>query len=139
MTEPSLAFQKALRARLVATPAVAALVAADRIFDGSARPESFPCIIIGDGQTVLEGHCPGWRNVTVYTDLHIWALEGGLAAVKAIAGEAWLAIGRTLDVPGYLLSDGVHVTGARYLRDPSDKHGHAVLSVQAFMGGEFGE
>ncbi len=138
-TEPSLAFQQAIRERLVTTPAVLALVSADRIIDGAARPENFPCIIIGDGQTVLEGHYPGWRNVTVYCDLHIWALEAGLAAVKTIGNEVWTAIGQTLDVPGYLLTDGVHTTGARYLRDPTEKHGHAILSVKALMGGEFGE
>lgn len=138
--EPSLALQTALRARLVDTPAVLALVPADHIRDGLTRPDKFPTIIVGDGQTVLEGYYPGRRNVTVHLDVHVWALESGLAAVKEIGNEVWTAIAdEPLDVPGYLLSDGVHVTVARYLRDPSEQHGHAVLSIEAFMSGEWGE
>jgi hypothetical protein len=135
MTEPSLALQTALRARLIASPAVTALVPAEHIFDGATRPEAFPSIIIGDGQVVLEGdQHPAWRNVTVYCDLHVWALEAGLATVKAIAGAVWDAIGTSLDVPGFLLSDGVHVTGIRFVRDPDGKAGHAVVSVEALIG-----
>lgn len=137
-TEPSLALQTAIRGRLIASPAVLALVPADHIRDGSTRPEKFPTVIIGDGQTVLEGYYPGRRNVTVYLDLHVWALEDGLAAVKGIAHAVSEALATALDVPGYQLSDGLHNTGTRYMRDPSEKHGHAVLSLSAFMSGAFG-
>jgi len=134
VTEPSLALQTAIRARLINTPAVMALVDADRIIDGPARPETFPTIIIGEGQTVLEGHAGIVRNVRVYTDLHIWTVEAGLAVAKAIGGAVWQALGRALDVPGFTLTDGIHVTGLRSFRDPSGKHGHAVLTVEAIMG-----
>lgn len=135
MTDPSLALQSAIRERLVNTPAVLALVPADHIFDGATRPEAFPSIIIGDGQTVLEGdQFASWRNVTVFADIHVWATEAGLEAVKTIAGAVWGAIGTILAVPGFTLSDGVHITGARYLRDPAGKQGHAVVSLSAFMG-----
>ena len=135
MTDPSLALQKAIRARLIGSSSVTDLVPADHVFDGATRPEAFPSIIIGDGQTVLEGdHYRAWRNTTVYADIHIWALESGLELVKAIAGAVWNAIGTSLDVPGFLLTDGVHVTGARYMRDPSQKQGHAIVSLSALMG-----
>ncbi len=138
-TDPSLALQAAIRERLIGTPAVLDLVPAAHIRDGGTRPDKFPTIILGDGQTVLGGYYPGRRNVTVYLDLHVWAIEDGLAAVKAIAHAISEALVAPLTVPGYLLSDGVHVTATRYMRDPSEKHGHGVLSVEAFMSGEFGE
>lgn len=140
-TEPSLALQQAIRERLIASPAVLALVAADHIRDGSTRPEKFPCIIIGDGQTVLQGYYRGWRNITVNLSIHVWALEDGLAAVKAIghAISNALAPSRPLDVPGYQLTNGIDVESAIYMRDPSELHGHAVLNLSAFMGGSFGE
>jgi len=137
--EPGLALQQAIRARLVATPAVVELVPAEHIRDGSTRPDRFPTVIVGDGQTVLEGYYTGWRNVTVYLDVHVWAIEAGLETVKGIAHAVSHAIGRSIEVPDYLLTDGVHVTQARYMRDPSKEHGHAVLSIEAVMGGEFAE
>jgi hypothetical protein len=132
--EPSLALQKAIRARLIDTPAVADIVPADNIIDGTARPENFPCVIIGDGQTVLEG-ATGWhRSIRVYSDIHVWAKGSGLEAVKMSAGTVWAAISDRLIVPGFLIADGVKVTGTRYLRDPSGDVGHAIVSVEAVMG-----
>src|SRR5690606_20915740 len=52
MMEPSLALQKAIRARLIGTPAVTALVPAANMLDKNSRPEVFPSIIIGEAQTV---------------------------------------------------------------------------------------
>lgn len=136
MIEPSLALQQAIRERLVGAASVLALVAADNIRDGATRPELFPSIIVGDGQTVLEGdHYNGWLNVTVHHDIHIWTFEDGLSGAKAIAGTVWRALMPKLTVPGWRLTDGHHVEGVRYLRDPSQSRGHAILSVSAFMSG----
>jgi len=134
MTEPSLALQTAIRARLLATPAVTALVPANHIRDGAVRPEQFPCVLIGDGQTILKGHYNAYRNVEVRIDIHIWALESGLAVVKEIAGTVWNALGQSIEVPGFDLTDGIHVERSIYMRDPNGKNGHGVLSVRAFMG-----
>jgi len=134
MTEPSLTLQAAIRSRLLRSPEVMNLVAADQVRDGSGRPENFPCIIIGDGQTVLAGHAGTYRTVEVFADLHIWTLEAGLEGAKAMGGAVWNALGRELDVAGYDLHDGIHVEAARYVRDPSAEHGHAIISVRAFMG-----
>ncbi len=134
MTEPSLALQKAIRARLLDTPDVLALVPDAHIRDGAARPEQFPAIIIGDGQTILEGHYPSYCNVTVHADLHFWVVEDGLEAAKTIADATWRALDRSLDVPGFDLTDGIRVEATRYMRDPSGQHGHAVMSVRALMG-----
>lgn len=137
--EPSLALQSAIRARLISTADVTAMVAPLRIRDGGARPEDFPTILVGDGQIVMEGdHYPGGiLNVTIHLDLHVWTFEAGLEHAKTITGEVWKALKAPLDVPGWTLSDGHHIEGARYLRDPSEQHGHAIISVCAFMSGVF--
>jgi len=134
--EPSLALGNAIYLRLAGSTAVLDLVEAWNIRDGATRPDNFPSIIIGDGQTVLEGDSyPGWLNVTVHHEIHIWTFEDGLAGAKAIVAAVWQALMPALDVPGWRLTDGHHINGARYLRDPSNEHGHAVLSLSAFMSG----
>ena len=115
-----------------------ALVDASSIRDGATRPNLFPSIIVGDGQTVLEGdQYAGWLNVIAYLDLHIWTDSDGLASAKAIAGTVWAALMPTLNVPGWQLSDGHHVSGVRSLRDPAPEIGHAVVSLSAFMSGSW--
>jgi hypothetical protein len=136
MIEPSLALGNAIYQRLAGSMPVLELVDPFNIRDGATRPDNFPSIIIGDGQTVLEGdQYPGCLNVTVHLDIHIWTFEEGLAGAKAIVGTVWPALMPRLVVPGWRLSDGHHITGVRYLRDPSEQHGHAVISLSAFMSG----
>lgn len=136
MTEPSLALQTALRARLIASPAAVELVPAAHIVDGPARPEAFPAIILGGGQTVVEGdHHPAWRLVTAYSDLHAWTAESGLAGAKTIAGVVWSVLDTAaLDIDGFEIADKLHIESVRYLRDPNAEIGHAVISVSALMG-----
>lgn len=136
MIEPSLALGNAIYERLSGSLLVLELVDSFNIRDGATRPDDFPSIIIGDGQTVLEGdQYVGWLNVTVHTDIHIWTFEQGLAGAKAIVGAVWPALMPELVVPGWRLTDGHHVNGVRYLRDPSNEHGHAVINLSAFMSG----
>lgn len=132
MIEASLTVQTAIRSRLIAAPAVTALVPAASIFDHSTRPEHFPCIIIGDGQTVLEAVTYSRSHVRVFADVHIWTREAGLEAVKTITGHAQRALA------GKPTIDGVHVvdwrvTGARFLRDPGGEYGHAILSLETLI------
>jgi hypothetical protein len=133
MTEPSLALQIAVRDRLINVPSLTALVPAERIFDRSTRPTDFPCIIIGDGQTVLEGFCYSVRTVRVFLDLHIWANETGTENAKTIAGLAFDALAEEPIVPGFMVNL-FRATGIRTMRDPSGEHSHAVLSVEAMLG-----
>ena len=44
--DPSLALQKTIRQRLIASADVLALVPADNILDTNGRPERTPCILI---------------------------------------------------------------------------------------------
>ncbi|MHA6692040.1 DUF3168 domain-containing protein [Devosia sp. A449] len=132
MTEPSLALQIAIRAALVASPAVLDLVPADHIVDHSARPENFPAIIVGDGQTVREDLTYARRHVRVVADLHVWTVEGGLAFVKEVAGTIEAALRTKPALTSHHLVD-FRLTGTRYLRDPAGEHGHAIVAVEALL------
>jgi hypothetical protein len=138
VTEPSLALQTAIRARLLDTPAVTELVEPAQIIEGPARPNHFPSVIFGGGQTSLAGRAGTWRHVWVYLDLHVWTLEGGTEGARAIANEIDRALVAPLDVPDFQLIDGnLSVTGARFLRDPDEQHGHGIVSVAALLGEAF--
>jgi len=138
MSEPTLALQTAIRSRLISTPAVTTLVPASRIIEGPTRPERFPSIIFGSGQTVFAGRAYSWRHVWAYLDIHIWTLEGGTEAARRIANEIDRALVPPLTVPGFeLLGGNFNVTAARFFRDPDALHGHGVMSVQALLGEYF--
>ena len=127
MSEPSLAAQVAIRAALVASAAVVSLVPASAILDRNARPEITPCIIIGDGYTADDsGDCiDAWE---VYSDVHIWTREAGLAQCKTIAGAVQRALRRLEDErEGYALS--IVEQDCRFFRDPDGEHAHAVVSL----------
>jgi hypothetical protein len=132
MIEPSLAVQIAIRSALIASPAVTGLVPATSIFDRRTRPELFPCIIIGDGQTALEPITLARSHVRVFADLHIWTKEGGLETVKTIAGNASAALRAKPSIDGFHVVDW-KVTGTRFLRDPADEYGHAITSIEALV------
>lgn len=135
MTEASLALQAAIRARLVATQAVTALVPANSIHEGRPRPEEFPAVQIGDGQTVLEAVTYARRHVRVYADLHVWCAEEGVSDGKAIAGAIRDAImSSPLTVTDWRVVDHT-VTAARFMRDTAGLYSHCVVSVEALMEG----
>ena len=133
MTEPTLALQTAIRAALVASPAVTALVPADHIRAGSSRPEDLPAIMMANATTVMQGRASSGQYVaSVFLDLHVWALEDGLDRAKAIGA----AVARVLmDWPatdGFALDDFKH-TRTVWPRDPNPDFGHGVLSVEAVI------
>lgn len=134
MSEPSLALQKAMRQRLAATSAVTALVPASAIMDRNARPEVFPCILIGEGQTGAPEGVSRHRH-EVYADLHLWKAEAGLVGVKTIAGAVRAALA---DMPRLIdqhrIAD-LYVQQTRFLRDPDGVHSHGVLTVAAVLVG----
>jgi hypothetical protein len=133
MTEASLALQSAVRARLVAAPSVLGLVPADQIFDRSTRPEVFPCVILGDGHTVHEGTTYSRRTVRVFADVHVWQHGDALADVKGLSGAVEAALrGGSFPMDDFRCVD-LAVTGTRFMRDPGNKHVHAVVSVEALL------
>lgn len=143
-TEPTLALQTAIRARLVASAAVTELVHADAIFDRHARPEIGPavndaqwqlppsCIVIGEGHAVYADRYRTFYDRAV-ADLHIWREEPGLIGSKVIADAIRDALpcGPWL-MPGFH-APYVAITGARFMRDPNKRHSHGVVTVEALL------
>lgn len=128
-----LAVQKAVRACLVATSAVTALVPASSILDTNQRPAPMPSIIIGESQA-MEGDRLDRRDQRVVMDLHVWKREPGLAGVKAIAGaiRAALHAGRLPQIEGVHFTD-CRVSTMRFLRDPDGETAHGVVTVEALV------
>ncbi|WP_197426494.1 MULTISPECIES: DUF3168 domain-containing protein [Hyphomicrobiales] len=128
MTEPSLAAQRYVVARLKTTSAVTDLVPGANIFDRNSRPEVFPCIIVGEGQTIDESDGECFVGAEVFLDLDVWTRGNSLAPTKAIAGAVQRAL-RNVEAT----QDGVALAfegqDTRFLRDPSGDHGHAIISL----------
>ena len=132
MSEPSLDLQKAIRARLAASSAVTSLVPATAIMDRNWRPEVFPCILIGEGQTLAPEGLARSRFV-VYADLHLWQSDPSLSSVKTIASAVRDALAdgpRALD--GFYVAD-LFVHGSRFMRDPDGVHSHGVMTLSATL------
>ncbi|WP_041544697.1 MULTISPECIES: DUF3168 domain-containing protein [Chelativorans] len=128
--EPSYTLTVAIHARLVASSAVTSLVPATSIGDHNGLPTTFPCVIIGEGQTLPDDGISRNRH-EVFADLHIWQTELGLTGAKNIAGAIRAALS-----DGPLTATGLHVVGlqiasTRFLRDPDGKHSHGVMSIRA--------
>lgn len=137
MSDPSLALQKALRARLVAAAGVTALVPVDHIVDRQQLPPLDPSIVLGEDQEVD----PEFQNlkrsmVRVFSTLHIWKREPSLVGVKRIAGAVRRAVEQTyrlnLDDPDFHCGD-CHVESVRFLRDPDGETSHAVITLDSLI------
>ncbi|MFO1104599.1 MAG: DUF3168 domain-containing protein [Amaricoccus sp.] len=129
----ALALQIALRARLVGTPAVVALVPAACIIDRGDRPAAPACIVLGEAQEIEDGGMTR-RRVRVHHTLHVWRRETSLEGVTAIAGQVRAAVhAAPLDLPDQFACLGAWVSSVRTLRDPSGTMGHAVVTVEAIV------
>jgi len=128
--EASHALQKAVRLRLAGSSVVTSLVSANSIVDKNARPEVFPCIIMGEGQAVISDGL-GRNRTHVYADLHLWATEPGLAQCKTIADAIRNALEDTIwNVDNHALVD-LYIASSRFLRDPDGIHSHGIVTLQA--------
>jgi hypothetical protein len=133
MIEPTLALRTAIRSKLIANPAVTALVDPANIRSGSTRPGDTPCIVMANGTTTLHGHdYTSQRAAWVYLDLHIWTHDQGADAAHAIAFAVQGALDKRLQVAcGYC--DSFKITRTVFPRDPDPAFGHGVLSVEALV------
>ncbi|WP_256807151.1 DUF3168 domain-containing protein [Bradyrhizobium sp. Bra64] len=130
-SDPSLALQKAIRLRLIATPELMTLIQADHVMDANGRPEIMPAVYIGEGQTVFRR----W-DATTYATLHVWFQEPGLAQCKEAVSAIVTALRIDAQADGVLPIDGFTVhdmqaTQTRYLRDPHGSYSHGIVSVAA--------
>lgn len=127
--------QKAIRARLVATSAVTALVPAANIVDTKGIPAAFPSILLGDDQAVQRNATIGLPSslgrylVDIYTNVHIWTRGGGLILTKEVAAAVQRALFVELAIEGYGPTE-LDMTTIRFLRDPDGISGHGILSFR---------
>lgn len=126
-----LAVQVAIRARLLATAEVIALVPASAILDVNRRPAPTPSIILGESQSVDEGESIARTRERVFHTIHVWKREPSLEGVKVICGAVRRAIrlGRLDLGPGYHAVD-VKVSSVRQMRDPDGETSHGVVVVE---------
>lgn len=129
-----LAIQKAIRARLVATSAVTALVPTASILDRNHRPAPSPSIILGETQVVDEGTSLGRKHSRVFHTIHVWKREPSLQGVKDISGQIRAAIhsGRLSLDSGFHCAD-VKVASIRAIRDPDGETSHGVVTLEVLV------
>lgn len=132
MPEPSLALQKALRARLVASSDLTALVPAENVIDATNRPLRFPCIKLGEGVSAFAAPYVRYHD-KASLDVHVYVQEEGLMISKEIVGAIVKAIRGTFPNSAEYRFFSVIPTGSRFMRDPSGQHSHAVLSIEALL------
>lgn len=129
MTEPSLALQAAIRARLVGASAITSVIPATAIVDRNATPALDHSIVIGEAITGPDDGLARHRHMIV-ADVHVWRKEPGLAGSKQVAGAIRDALNDgPLTVTGFHVAD-LRIASSRFLRDPGGVHSHAVLSLE---------
>jgi len=126
VSEPSLSAQRLAVTAMRARTELTALCPADNIMDRSARPEVFPCILIGEGQTV-DDSATCVVAAEVFLTIHVWTKENTMTACKSIAGEVQRAL-RDLSGTQEGWACDFTFNDAVYLRDPSGEHSHGVLT-----------
>lgn len=126
MSEASLAAQRLAVTKMRAHAPLQVLVPDANIMDRNTRPEVFPCILVGEGQTVDES-ATCVVAAEVFLTLHIWTKENVMTACKSISGEVQRALRNAEGVQdGWALD--FNFDDAIYLRDPSGEHSHAVVT-----------
>ncbi|MEI4234994.1 DUF3168 domain-containing protein [Roseovarius sp. D22-M7] len=135
MIDPSLEFQTAIRAALIADPAVIALVPADHIRAGSTRPDKLPTVIMASPQLINLGRASGGQYMTrVYLDLHVWAIEDGADMARQIGAAVSVALWDAphTDTVGI---DAYERPGFAYMRDPDPERAycHGVGTVEGVI------
>ncbi len=124
----------ALRARLIASPAVCALVPASAILDINQRPAPSPSIILGESQAVDEGDSILRTRLRIYHTAHVWKREASLEGVKRICGaiRSAVLVGRLDLGAGFHCAD-LRVSSMRQLRDGDGETSHGVVMIEALV------
>ena len=135
MIEPTIALQRAIGDTLAADPAVTALVDPVNIRGGTMRPDRFPSILMGNGQTEFLGHASGSQYIArVFLTLHVWALEDGADTAKAIGFAVMNALKHAPAADGFAIDDFA-LPSVAWMRDPdpAQSYCHGVMTVEAVM------
>lgn len=133
MTEPSLAFQKAVAARLKGDAGVTAVVPADNIFDRSGLPLISPCIVIGEDETRREPISYSDDTFAIATTLHLWAKASNMVLAKRMGGVVQMAMrGRFWTLDGHR-EIYTRLSICRFMRDPGGEWTHGVLTYETLL------
>lgn len=125
-----LAVQKAIRARLVASPAVTGLVPASSILDRNATPAPRPGIVIGDVQVIDEGTSIARTRERIFHTVHVWKTEPSREGVKEIMAAIRTAIrSARLELAAPYHCADWRVRSMRALSDPDGETSHGVMVV----------
>lgn len=129
MSDPSLALQGAVVARLKADTMVAALIG-PRVYDEVPASAIFPYIVVGDGQVVGDDDdCADVSEVTF--QVHAWTRppDAGWPKSKSIAAAVRTAMKSPLTLPGFdvLLCEFAQI---QFLRDPDGLTRHAMVEFR---------
>lgn len=125
---PALSLQQAMRAALIADAAMTALVPAANIYDRHARPEVFPCVILGEAMEVADDMTLAREHFRLYPTVHVWTREPSLIAVKAISYQ----IRKTLIAAAHAWPFiDFRYESTRFLRDPDGVTSHGVVTFEA--------
>lgn len=123
------AVHRAIRARLVATPAVVAAVPAVQIIDAQTRPEAAATIQIGVGMTMRENLTLSRNHARVVAQLEIWTSSGGTSAARNIAGVVHDALRAPLTLADGFRTLDQQIERVTFSRDPASERGHATIYV----------
>ncbi len=135
MIEPTLALQAAIGNLLATTPAVTGHVDPANIRGGPMRPDDFPSILMGNGQTIFLGNASGSQYVArVFLTIHIWAVEDGADTARAIGFAVMNALKQAPEAEGFAI-DEFGLPSISWMRDPNpaQSYTHGVMTVEAVM------
>lgn len=125
MSEASLAAQRVAVTRMRACDALVALVSPENVMDRNERPERFPCVLVGEAQTVGDdADCI--ESSEVFLTLHVWTRENGFVACKSIAGEIRRALRGVSEIQDGFACD-FQFDNTTFLRDPGGELSHGVV------------
>lgn len=126
MSEASLAAQRLAVTTMRAHAPLTALVPSANIFDRNERPEVFPCVVVGEAQTVGDDiDCADLSDV--FLTIHVWTQENTMTAAKNIAGEIRRALRQLSGTQdGFALDFSFE--DSRFLRDPNPEISHGVVT-----------
>jgi len=128
MSEASLAAQRVAVMAMRSRPALLDLVPSANIFDRHTRPEIFPCVIVGEAQTVAdEAECVDGSEV--YLTMHVWTRENSFVDCKSIAGEIRRALKDVSEIQDGIACD-FYFEDSNFMRDPGGELSHGVVQFQ---------
>ena len=125
MSEASLAAQRVAVTYMRARAALTALVPSANFMDRNERPERFPCVLVGEAQTV-EDEADCIVGSEVFLTIHVWTRENGFTACKSIAGEIRRALRGVSEIQDGFACD-FQFDDTTFLRDPGGELSHGVV------------